>query len=110
KRDGKLIENKLLPTLFVPMTGIADELRKAREDTAHPKIVNGGFEESTGGVADGWFYQRQATVEHGKGAKEGKSYITFANKEPGRDAHALQAIGIDGAKVRSIKLSLWIKV
>src|SRR5437588_7173098 len=99
KKDGKLVENKLLPTLFVPMTGMAEAQRKSKNDPAHPRIVNGGFEESTDDVADGWFYQRQASLEH-SGAREGKSYITFANTEPGRDAHDLQALGIDGAQVR----------
>jgi protein-L-isoaspartate(D-aspartate) O-methyltransferase len=109
KRDGKLIENKLLPTQFVPMTGMADALRKEKENWAQPRIVNGGFEELTGEVPDGWFYQRQVTLEHKK-APEGKHYITFSNREPGRDAHALQAIGIDGAKVKRITLSLWIQI
>jgi protein-L-isoaspartate(D-aspartate) O-methyltransferase len=109
KKNGKLVENKLLPTQFVPMTGMAEALRKEKENPARPRIVNGGFEETTGEVPDGWFYQRQVTLEHGR-APEGKNYITFTNKEPGRDAHALQAIGIDGARVRKITLSLWVKV
>src|SRR5205807_4133252 len=109
KKDGKLVENKLLPTLFVPMTGMAEAQRKSKNDPAHPRIVNGGFEDSTEDVADGWFYQRQASLEH-SGAREGKSYITFANTEPGRDAHALQALGIDGAQVRSIRISLLVKL
>ena len=108
KRDGKLVENKLLPTLFVPMTGQAESERKVQENAARPRIVNGGFEKSTDGVADGWFYQRQATLEH-KGAREGKTFITFANQEVGRDAHALQGVGIDGKQVKAVKLSLWVK-
>jgi protein-L-isoaspartate(D-aspartate) O-methyltransferase len=109
KKNGKLVENKLLPTQFVPMTGMAEALRKQSEDWAHPRIVNGGFEEATGGVADGWFYQRQAALDHGS-APEGKTYMTFTNKESGRDAHALQAIGIDGSRVRKITISLWVQV
>ena len=108
KQNGKLIENKLLPTLFVPMTGMADELRKNKEDSAHPKIANGGFEESTDDMPDGWFYARQATLEH-LGAKEGKAYMTFSNTEPGREAHILQAVGIDGSRVQKINISLWVR-
>jgi len=108
KQNGKLIENKLLPTLFVPMTGMADELRKNKEDSAHPKIANGGFEESTDDMPDGWFYARQATLEH-LGAKEGKAYMTFSNSEPGREAHILQAVGIDGSRVQKINISLWVR-
>ena len=109
KRDGLLVKTRLLPTLFVPMTGEAEDQRKKRPDGAHPKVVNGGFEISTDGKeADAWFYQRQATLEHTK-APEGKSYITFSNLEPGRDAHAFQGLGIDGARVRSVKISLAVK-
>src|SRR5262249_50018276 len=72
------------------------------------RLVNGGFESSTDRTVDGWFYLRQATLEHEK-APEGKSYLTFSNREPGRDAHALQAFGIDGAKVRTIRMSLLAK-
>src|SRR5262249_41597219 len=60
-------------------------------------------------VPDGWFYLRQATIEHEK-APEGKSYLTFHNREPGRDAHAIQAFGVDGKRVRSLKISLRVKV
>src|SRR5438132_1555342 len=108
KQKGKLVENKLLPTLFVPMTGMADALRQNKEDSAHPKITNGGFEESTDDAADGWFYQRQAKLEH-IGAKEGKTYMTFSNAEPGREAHVLQAVGIDGSRVQKVNLSLLVK-
>jgi len=109
KRDGLLVKTRLLPTLFVPMTGEAEDQRKKRPDGAHPKVVNGGFEISTDGKeADSWFYQRQATLEHTK-APEGKSYITFSNLEPGRDAHAFQGLGIDGTRVRSIRISLAVK-
>jgi protein-L-isoaspartate(D-aspartate) O-methyltransferase len=108
KKDGQLVKTKLLPTLFVPMTGIAEEQRKKRPDPGHPRLVNGGFEASTDGVADGWFYQRQATLEH-QAAKEGKTYISFTNREPGRDSHVLQALGVDGKRVRTLRLSLWVK-
>jgi protein-L-isoaspartate(D-aspartate) O-methyltransferase len=108
KKDGSVVKTRLLPTLFVPMTGIAEDQRKARPDRAHPRIVNGGFEEITDGAADGWFYQRQATLEQGK-APEGKHYLTFTNREPGRDAHVLQALGIDGSRVRSLRISLMVK-
>jgi protein-L-isoaspartate(D-aspartate) O-methyltransferase len=108
KRDGKLVRTKLLPTLFVPMTGLAESNRKKFPDSAHPHLINGGFENSTDGIVDNWYYVRQATLEH-KGAREGKTFITFTNHDPGRDAQALQAVGIDGQKVRSIKLSLWVK-
>jgi protein-L-isoaspartate(D-aspartate) O-methyltransferase len=109
KKDGQQLKTKLLPTLFVPMTGKAETERKNQTNSARPRIVNGGFEASTDDVPDAWFYVRQAQVEH-KGAPEGKNYITFSNREPGRDAHALQAVGIDGKRVRGVRLSLAVRL
>jgi protein-L-isoaspartate(D-aspartate) O-methyltransferase len=107
KRSGKLVRTKLLPTLFVPMTGAAEGQRKVQYDPAHPRIANGGFEQSTDGRPDVWFYVRQATLEH-KGAPQGKNFLAFTNSEEGRDAEARQAIGIDGKRVRSVALSSWV--
>jgi protein-L-isoaspartate(D-aspartate) O-methyltransferase len=109
KKDGRLAKTKLLPTLFVPMTGIAEEQRTNRSERAPPHIVNGGFEKITNDVADGWFYQRQAKVERER-APQGKAYMTFTNSEPGRDAHALQAFGLDGNRWRSVTMSLLVRV
>src|SRR5205085_3623469 len=69
KQQGKLVQTRLLPTLFVPMTGAADKQRDKKVDGAHPKLINGGFEKTTVGIPDGWFYQRQLTLET-FGAKE----------------------------------------
>jgi protein-L-isoaspartate(D-aspartate) O-methyltransferase len=108
KRNGKPVRTKLLPTLFVPMTGKAEMERKTHTSTSRPRVVNGGFETNNDGVPDAWFYVRQATLEHAK-APEGKSFLTFENREPGRDAHALQGIGIDGKRVKSVRLSVMVK-
>ena len=105
KKNGKLVRTKLIPTLFVPMTGIAEEQRKARYNPAFPHIANGSFEQVTDGRPDVWFYLRQATIEH-DGAPEGKNFLVFSNSEPGHAAEARQAFGIDGSRVRSISVSL----
>jgi protein-L-isoaspartate(D-aspartate) O-methyltransferase len=109
KHGSQVQKTKMMPTLFVPMTGIAEENRKVRPDGKHPRIRNGGFEASTDGLPDDWFYVRQGTVEH-KGSPEGKSYLEFSNSETGRDAHALQAVGIDGKRIRAVRLSLLVRV
>lgn len=44
KQDGKLNKVALLPTLFVPMTGKAEQGRVERPDPLRPAINNGGFE------------------------------------------------------------------
>ncbi len=108
KKDGKNSKTRLLPTLFVPMTGQAESERKTLPDSAHPRIFNPGFEAEKDGAPDGWFYLRQAMLVH-RGAPEGNNYLLFTNSEPGRDAHALQGIGLDGHRVRSVHVSLWIR-
>ena len=52
KKDGKLINEALRPTLFVPMTGTAEDEREIKPDPLHPKLVNGGFEEQVGPAAN----------------------------------------------------------
>jgi protein-L-isoaspartate(D-aspartate) O-methyltransferase len=108
KRDGKLVRTRLVPTLFVPMTGKAEDLRKTKPDSVHPRIRNGGFEEQTDGQLDAWYHVRQATIEHA-GAREGKAYVTFTNAEPGRNSGILQGIGISGLRVKSLRISLWVQ-
>ena len=44
KTDGELVREDLRPTLFVPMTGSAEDERSVRPDPAHPKLVNEDFE------------------------------------------------------------------
>ncbi len=45
KKDGKLEQEALRPTLFVPMTGEAEDNRKVKADPHHPQILNGDFEQ-----------------------------------------------------------------
>ena len=45
KTDGKLETEALKPTLFVPMTGAAEERRRVQPDPSQPTINNGDFEE-----------------------------------------------------------------
>ncbi|HEY2894858.1 MAG TPA: protein-L-isoaspartate(D-aspartate) O-methyltransferase [Pirellulales bacterium] len=139
KKDGKLTKIALLPTLFVPMTGKAEEGRIELPDPAHPSIANGGFEKyvkvqpdagvekpddnkpstdtAAGAKPDedgelspvGWHYQRQAHLEEADDAPEGKHVLTFSNSEPGRASLALQGLAVDGRKVRELNVSVWVK-
>ena len=38
KQNGKLINEALRPTLFVPMTGEAEKSRKIKPDPTHPQV------------------------------------------------------------------------
>lgn len=126
KKDGELIRQRLQPTLFVPMTGTAEEGRHTQPDADHPTLVNGDFEsislpsadvagaEAEGEQAEsdrdaefvtGWYYGRQVqrVVEHGN------AMARFENETPGLGSHLLQGLAIDGSQVSSIRLSARIR-
>jgi protein-L-isoaspartate(D-aspartate) O-methyltransferase len=130
KENGKLVSEALRATLFVPMTGEAEEQRRVQPDPLHPEIFNGGFEEvvesqeladenqnSESGTPStkrespaGWHYQRQLTLENDPDhAPQGERFVTFHNEEPGRSCHALQGFAVDGRKVSKMKLSYSIR-
>ena len=110
KRDGKLESEPLQATLFVPMTGAAEESRQVQPDPLRPQLRNGSFEEVVGDSSEpvGWHYLRQAaavTAEDGKGAPEGSRWLRFTNEEPGRSSQALQGLAIDGSRISRLELS-----
>ncbi|MCA8995783.1 MAG: protein-L-isoaspartate(D-aspartate) O-methyltransferase, partial [Planctomycetaceae bacterium] len=109
KKNGQLVRTKLLPTLFVPMTGQMEELRDKLPDGGNPQFANGSFEVDDNGddLADGWHYQRRSTLSDD--ALEGKVALMFENTEPGRGAHVLQGMAIDGTKVSQIRVGWGIK-
>jgi protein-L-isoaspartate(D-aspartate) O-methyltransferase len=112
KKDGKLVTESLQPTLFVPMTGAAEEGRKVLPDPLHPQIVNGSFEELLGDSqrASGWHYQRQMQVVKAPAdAQQGDYYARFTNEQAGRTNQALQGFAIDGRHISAIDVSLWVK-
>lgn len=105
KRDGQLVETKLIPTLFVPMTGKSEEERKIKPDPLNPRVVNGGFEfdENGDGKADGWHYQRQTEIID-QAAPVGDHFLKITNAEPGRLAQILQGTAIDGESIAALRL------
>lgn len=106
KTGGKLVSEALVPTMFVPMTGAAEEKREKKPDPTDPKIVNGDFNKVNGNPpqASGWYYQRLGEVVHDAASPE-KSYLKFHNTEPGRNAQARQAFAIDGRYVHALEVS-----
>ncbi|MFN0019999.1 MAG: protein-L-isoaspartate(D-aspartate) O-methyltransferase [Pirellulaceae bacterium] len=107
KKDGKLESEKLLPTLFVPMTGKAEENRKVKPDPDNPSLANGSFEEEAfpSGAQPGWYYEKHVKWETDPKAPDGQHYVTFNNQDAGVSAHLLQGFGIDGRKVKQLKVS-----
>lgn len=110
KVDGKLEIEALRPTLFVPMTGRAEETREIQPDGSHPTLNNGSFEEHFGDPIQlvGWHYQRQMKIVT-EDARDGDAYITFSNSIRGRGAQALQGFPVDGRKVKRLTLSAWVR-
>ncbi len=111
KVAGKLVSEALLPTLFVPMTGAAEQRRQVKPDPLHPTLENGDFEQVEGDPPRpvGWHYQRQLQVISDGEAPSGKNYVLFSNDQPGRPAQALQGFAVDGRKVARLTISLKVR-
>ena len=111
KENGELKSEAMRPTLFVPMTGEAEQRRRVRPDPARPAIRNGDFEEVVGDPAElaAWHYQRQLEVLTDDGAPSGKRYVTFRNDHPSRGSQSLQGFAVDGRQVKGLDVSLWVR-
>jgi protein-L-isoaspartate(D-aspartate) O-methyltransferase len=111
KENGELVPTALRPTLFVPMTGTAEDDRKVLPDPAHPKILNGDFEEDLpeNGFVQGWYYQRSLELVDDPKAPGGKRYVRFAAKQAGQKAHLMQGFAIDGREIAKVTLSASVK-
>jgi protein-L-isoaspartate(D-aspartate) O-methyltransferase len=114
KVEGELKKEALRATLFVPMTGTAEEQRKVKPDPAHPKISNGSFEEvaeDSDGKKEpiGWHYLRQIAISSEGSPPDGAQYARFHNAEAGRGCHALQGFAVDGKQVSQLEISYWVR-
>ncbi len=105
KVDGKLVKEPLQATYFVPMTGAAEAARQVLPDQTLTPVVNGDFEafDAEKRIPEAWYYVREAEVIAREGADAGH-FLRFHNDTPGRDALSLQAIGLDGRKVKKIRM------
>lgn len=111
KRDGQLVREPLRPTLFVPMTGEAEDRRERQPDPANPRVVNGDFEElpdddemQLPDYVPGWYYGRQVQIVTSDGEHD-SNFLRCANDTPGLSSHLLQGIAIDGKAVPMIRFS-----
>lgn len=110
KTDGKLKQKKLVATLFVPMTGESEELRRVKPDTRNPQIVNGGFELDLNedGRVDGWHYQRQVQLCDESPIEESRC-LRFTNDGDGI-SQALQGGGVNGRFVGALDIAIWARL
>ena len=110
KQGDELVERALLPTLFVPMTGEAEERREVLPDPSNPAVVNGDLEKliEEGERFVGWHYQRQAEVGRDD-AEVDNAYARFSNETPGRGSQMLQGTPIDGRSIAALQLRLRVR-
>lgn len=112
KKDGQLERESLQSTLFVPMTGAAEEKREVLPDGSSPAAVNGDFEDLEGepAIPIGWHYQRQATVLVDEDdAPSGRNFVRFQNATPGRGAQMLQGLAVDGRRVGELLVAAYVR-
>ena len=111
KREGRLRREPLVPSLFVPMTGTAEQGRKVQPDATRPTLDNGGFEtllpDST--VPTAWYYGRQMEVVEADDAAEGRRYLRLANADPGRPAQVFQGFPVDGKTVARLTVQAHLR-
>ena len=109
KKDGELINEALRPTLFVPMTGKAEEGRQVQPDPLHPKLINGSFEEVIGssGEPAGWYFVRQMKVVTAGDAPEGRNYATFTNPSPAAAAGRCKVFRSTAARSTNWRFPAW---
>lgn len=105
KKDGKMVREALRPTLFVPMTGRAEDERQVLPDAGNPVLLNNDFEEGLddNGFISGWYYQRQLELVEDDKSPAGSHHIKFTSEVPGQYAHLMQGIAIDGRLVSKLK-------
>ncbi len=110
KVDGKLEREALQPTLFVPMTGAAEDAREITPDPKNPKLANGSFEQPliNNSRVPGWYYQFGCIVVQDSNAPDGRNAVEFKSNDSKSPSMLLQGLAIDGSIVKKIKLGGWI--
>ena len=112
KKNGQLEKEALRPTLFVPMTGAAEDARDVLPDPANPVVVNGDFEDRSTDpkVVEGWYYGRQMQLVPDDSSEGDGQFVQFVNKESGRGSHLLQGLAVDGRQVARLRMSVRVKL
>lgn len=113
KQDGQLQRQALRPTLFVPMTGRAEEERQVLIDPRYPALVNGDFEEPADDPSQppGWYYGRGVRLTQDEHAPAGGTVAEISNTVTGQPALLIQGLALDGRHVRRVRLSghVWLE-
>ena len=112
KKDGKLNRAPLRPTLFVPMTGAAEDGRKVLPDPKTVELKNLSFElpPDESDHLPGWFYQRQVERITDSDAIDGECFARFTNSTRGRGSRVLQGFSVVGKEFKSLEVSASVKL
>ncbi|MFP6649815.1 MAG: protein-L-isoaspartate(D-aspartate) O-methyltransferase, partial [Pirellulaceae bacterium] len=112
KENGKIVSEALRPTLFVPMTGTAEQSRLIKPNPLRPQANNGNMEKpgETRTFIAGWYYQRQVQRITDPDAPQGRHIARFQNETAGRASHMLQGLAIDGRRISQVELEVWVRV
>jgi protein-L-isoaspartate(D-aspartate) O-methyltransferase len=107
KKGNQLEREALRPTLFVPMTGAAEDQRKVQADPTNPSLINGDFEDALleSGDVPGWYYQRGLKWVTDPNSPSGSHYVSFTNTDPGSPTSLLQGFAIDGSVVQKLRVT-----
>ena len=110
KVGGKLEREALQPTLFVPMTGAAEDAREVAPDPKNPQLVNGSFESPliNNTKIPGWYYPFGCVAVQDANAPNGTQAVEFRSNDHKSPSMLLQGLAIDGTVVKKIKLGGWI--
>ena len=111
KRDGRLTREAVTSTLFVPMTGQAEDERQVKPDGGRPALRNGGFEAALpdSGQPTAWYYGRQMEVVAEATVPEGARFLRLVNQQPGRPAQIFQGFPVDGSRVGRLRIEAWLR-
>ncbi|MDR1479726.1 MAG: protein-L-isoaspartate(D-aspartate) O-methyltransferase [Planctomycetaceae bacterium] len=129
KVNGKLVKEHLIPALFVPMTGEAEDKRQIQPDPKKPNIIGGDFEQTyQNGAPVGWHYARNVTIlsnQMGGGtvvaakAPSGKYFARFKSttpknvnskiQQPIEFSQVLQGFPVDGRDVKAVTVDYFVR-
>jgi protein-L-isoaspartate(D-aspartate) O-methyltransferase len=112
KKNGKMQAEALRPTLFVPMTGNAEDNRQVKPDPYKPALFNGDFEliKKDYPFVIGWYYQRNVEPVGDDTAAQGKRHAMFSNDKLGRSSHMLQGFPVDGREINALQFTAQVKL
>ncbi len=105
KVNGKLVSESTRPTLFVPMTGQAEEEREDKEPRG-PELVNGDFEAAMvdGKFIPGWYYDFNAKLVRDKDSPAGSQVVEFSSQNGELPSSLIQGFRLDGRITPTIQL------